>query len=104
MAGQRSLDMNEAEAVEAWRSVVAHQHLPYGLRQQVHLCYLLCHHQGAAMRSCTVTERACLTCPPAHVLAGPACQAVSATPGLVSKYQAAVYYALQRMATVVTPA
>ena len=46
MAGQGSQDMNEAEAVEAWRSVVAHQHLPYGLRQQVHLYCLLCHQEG----------------------------------------------------------
>ena len=108
MAGQGSQDMNEVEAVEAWRSVVAHQHLPYGLRQQVHLYCLLCHQEGAATHSCTGTECACLTCPPAHVLAGPACEAVSCKRNTWSCEQVqssgVLCDALQRMATVVTPA
>ena len=39
MAWQGPPDMNGVKAEEPWRSVVAHQHIPNGLRQQVHLYY-----------------------------------------------------------------
>ena len=91
MAWQDRQDMNAVEEVEVWRSVAAHQQLPFGLRQQVHLYCLLCQQEGSATHSCTGTERAWLTCLPVHVLVGPACQAVSTTSSLVSKYEMVVH-------------
>ena len=66
MAWQGRVDMNGVEEVEVWRSVAAHQQLPFGLRQQVHLYCLLCQQEGSVTPSYTGTERACLTCPPAQ--------------------------------------
>ena len=65
MAGQGSQDTNWPKTAGAWHSVAAHQCLPYGLRQQVHLHCLLCQQQDFATHSCTGAKPACLTYPPA---------------------------------------